>query len=117
MRLRYPGPSQQSKAINARFRRSISVWFGIELMTCLICSNVGAFCSRCVVAMRVSLSDKLKYSARNTGGAIYTRLPCKPLEESLKLRKCRVQSGLAQLFTGLLRFLFSQVFLNAIACS
>jgi len=56
-------PVRRVKATRARFRRSISVPVGIVLMACLICSKVGTFCCRLAVAMRISLSDRLKYSA------------------------------------------------------
>ena len=56
-------PVSRVKATRARFRRSISVTVGILLMTYLICSSVGTFCCRFAVATRVSLADRLKYSA------------------------------------------------------
>ena len=56
-------PVSKVNATRARFRLSISVSVGIELMTCLTCSMVGDFCCRFAVAIRVSLSDRLKYSA------------------------------------------------------
>ena len=56
-------PVRRVNAIKARLRYSISVLTGIMLMTCLICSMAGTSCCRFPVAIRVSLSDRLKYSA------------------------------------------------------
>jgi hypothetical protein len=50
-------------AISARFRRSMSVIAGMLWMTCRIGSRVGMRAGRVALAIRVSLTERLKYSA------------------------------------------------------